>query len=177
MGAKRTLKVVLVLILIFWIPIQFNCTRSSQDSVEPSTTHTKQTPTRNQDCFSALSQVVVAKIVKFYQEIEASGNWKEGGIAESEKKIKIWVLPPGVDFENSTEILHKTSTNLARLRLNQFIENSLGSEIEKKNAQSMVQIVGNSEKTVNQLLEIINEKYSSKISIYPGIPWIGEEVL
>jgi hypothetical protein len=156
----------------------FNCkqskkpkqpTNTPEAQVQQSTTSTKPKPStpaaknQNHDPFPGFAKIIAAKTIEFYRDIENQGNWKEWGIDEGEKKIKIWVLPPSVDFEDSMEILRKTTMNLARLRLMTLIENSLGYQIQQNNARNFIQIIANSGKTVNQLVEIINNKYSKKI--------------
>jgi len=98
---------------------QIRQSTASAKSMQQTTTTATAAKNQNRDPFPGFAKIIAAKAIEFYRDVEKQGNWKEWGIDEGEKKIKIWVLPPSVGFEGSMEILRKTSMNLARLRRGQ----------------------------------------------------------
>jgi hypothetical protein len=121
-------------------------------------------PSKSSDCFSGLTSIMAQNAVKFYQDVARSGNWEEWGIDENERSLKIWIIPPAVGFEKSLEIIQKSAKNEARLHLLSLIENSFGKKIgEAIGHSTKIQVIGNSKKTINELVGLMTEKYSRKV--------------
>jgi hypothetical protein len=119
---------------------------------------------KNKTCLDLLADNMADNALKFYRTRVKDGKWNQWGINENEKQLKIWILPPIVEKERGLEIIGKSKKSMARFRLMKMIENSFGANLEEvKGPSETIRIIANSKQTVNNLVKLISEKYSSNI--------------
>lgn len=152
-GMKKIFAYGLVLLL------SLQCSQHAGNIQSAAGVNVKKPPS---DCLGPFANDVVDKLITFYKNLGKKGDWKKWGIDQTEKIIKIWVLPPVVDFETSIEIIGRTDKDKARLRLMRLLESSIAKKIENHPNRSNFSFVDNSHENLEQMVRLIARKYSRK---------------